>query len=280
MSLRLAVIALMLLAAGALGMIAYQIAQPHRVSITMAPDAPPPPLTVGYLVAARPLPAGTLARDEDFLVKSVLPDQLPAGAITDAPEARASLRGALIRTYLDAGTPVAMIDVLRPRDRGFLAAVLEPGTRALSVGVDAVTGVSGLIWPGDRVDVILTQELEREATSAIHRVLSETILTDARVIAVDQEITQGAPASLEVAGRVARTVTLQVAADNAERLTVAERLGKISLAIRAIEGPGAEGNRPALFGGDVSPALSALQQPAGTRVQVIEGGKRSEVNFR
>ena len=52
-----------------------------------------------------------------------------------------------------------MADVLRPRDRGFLAAVLAPGTRAVSIAVDPVSGVGGLIWPGDRVDVILTQEI-------------------------------------------------------------------------------------------------------------------------
>ena len=282
MSLRLVVIAMMVTTAIALGMIAYRMALPPAVTMVQMPAPAPAPLpTAGYLVAARPLPAGTLARDEDFNVRTVRPDEVPQGALAMGPDTLVGIRGGLIRRYMDAGSPVTYADILRPRDRGFLAAVLSPGTRAVSVGVDAVTGVAGLIWPGDRVDVILTQQVEQSNASPGRRVVSETVLKDIRVIAVDQEIVQGASNTAGVAGKVARTVTLQVTQEEAARITVAQRLGGLALAIRAIaDSPDQQAYGPAVFGDDVSPALSSSGERPGSRVEVIEGDKRSDVTFR
>ena len=282
MSLRLVVVALILTTVLALGGMAWRLSQPAHPAAVGAPAAPPPPLMLNYLTAAHALPAGTLAREEDYAVRTAVSSDVPAAAIIDTPAARAALRGALIRRYLDSGAAITAGDILRPRDRGFLAAVLAPGSRALSIGVDAVSGVAGLIWPGDRVDVILTQQMDAAGLAPGQRVLGETVLRDIRVIAVDQEIVQGAPATANVTGRLARTVTLQVTAAQAERLAVAERLGRLSLAMRAA----ADAAQPtpfdgrAVYGGDVSPALAgAVPAPAG-RVQVIEGNQRSEVTFR
>jgi pilus assembly protein CpaB len=284
MSLRLFVVAMMLATAAALGMIGYQVALPPRQVVVqpLQPAPAPLPVTVGYLAAARNLPAGTLARDEDFIVKSVPAGDVPAQAILAESDARAGIRGALIRNYLEAGAPITAVDVLRPRDRGFLAAVLAPGTRAISVGVDAVSGVAGLIWPGDRVDVILTQEMDQNVAPLSKRVLSEAVLQDARVIAVDQEIVQGASSTAGVAGKLARTVTLQVTSEQAEKLAVAQRLGHLGLAIRsAADQPNpASTTNGTVFSADVSPALSQTDRPVGARVQVIQGDKRNEVNFR
>src|SRR5262252_755300 len=157
-TLRLSIIIVLLLATAALGLIAYNMNLPKPVvQVTENTPAPPPaPVTIGYFVAAHPLPAGTLAREEDFTVRSVSPDSVPSGAIIDTPEVRIGLRGSLVRTFLDTGSLVTSQNVLRPRDRGFLASVLAPGTRAISIKVDAESGVSGLIWPGDYVDIVLT----------------------------------------------------------------------------------------------------------------------------
>lgn len=285
MSLRVVVVLMLLTTATALGMIAYRAAlPPNVVSITQLPQAASAPEvlpTVGYVAAARSLPAGTLTRDEDFKIRTVRPDELPRDAIAMGPDVLAGIRGALIRRYLDAGATVTAADILRPRDRGFLAAVLAPGTRAVSVGVDAVTGVAGLIWPGDRVDVILTQEMEQAAAPIAKRVVSETILTDIRVIAVDQEIVQGAAETSSVAGKIARTVTLQVDKDGAERVTVAQRLGRLALAIRAmVDTPDAVLSGAPVFSLDVSPALAGAGQHPGTHVQVIQGDKLTDVTFQ
>ena len=275
-SLRLTVVALMLITAAALGMIAFQSIRTRHVAVSL-PAGLPAPAPLGYLVAAHPLPAGTLARDDDFVVASAPPGQAPPNVIADTPETRASLRGALIRTYIDAGKPIHESDILRPRDRGFLASVLGAGMRAISIGVDPASGVAGLIWPGDHVDVLLTQRLEQEP--AARRVLAETVLTNVRVIGIDQEIVQGAPAGAVVAGKLARTVTLEVTPEQAEKVAVAEDLGQLTLTIRsATERP-----NPTLsttFGSDVSAALARTDKPVGQTIQLIEGDKRTEVTFR
>src|SRR6516162_705960 len=201
-TLRLSIIMVLLLATAALGLIAYNNMNPPKpvVQVTENTPAPPPaPVTIRYFVAAHPLPAGTLAREEDFTVRSVSPDSVPSGAIIDTPEVRIGLRGSLVRTFLDTGSLVTSQNVLRPRDRGFLASVLAPGSRAISINVDAESGVSGLIWPGDHVDVVLTHVIDK--TDLAHGTLSETVLHNVRIIAIDQEIMQGVPANNATAGK-------------------------------------------------------------------------------
>jgi pilus assembly protein CpaB len=270
-TLRLSIIMVLLLATVALALIAYNMNLPRPVvQVTENPPAPPPALITGYFVAARPLPAGTLARDEDFAVRSRPSNSVPAGAILDTSDAKINLRGSLVRTFLDAGSPVTSQDVLRPRDRGFLASVLAPGSRAISINVDAESGVSGLIWPGDYVDVILTQESDK--ADLAHRALSETVLHNVRIIAIDQEIVQGGPANNATAGKVVRTVSLQLAQEQVKKITVAQRLGKLSLAIRpAVDEQDAAGTGTTLST-DVSPEIA--RQSA--TVKVYRGDKVTE----
>lgn len=286
MSLRLIVVALLITTAVALGLIAYRATQPVPV-VAIGPEqsvTPSGPPMATFIVTARALPAGTLVRDEDFVIKPIAADVVIPGALPGGPDAFASVRGGMIRHYVDAGSTLTAADILRPRDRGYLATVLAPGTRAISIAVDLVTGVAGLIWPGDQVDVILTQEMDPSQAPVSRRIISETVMTNIRIIAVDQDIVQGASAGSAgasvVAGRVAHTVTLQVDTDQAERLTVAQRLGHLALAIRSIsdasdQSPGL----PAVYGADVSPALSSAGERPAAQVRVIEGDHVAEVAF-
>jgi pilus assembly protein CpaB len=164
---------------------------------------------------------------------------------------------------------------MRPGDHGFLSAVLEPGMRAVTVGVDATTGAAGLIWPGDRVDLILTQTIQEAAMPIGHRVAAETVLADVRVIAINQQLVQGADAG--GGDGQARTVTLEVTQDQAERVSVATRLGRLSLAVRSAEASPAASARPSsgpntTWAVDVSPALGA-EPPAPTQntIHVYQG---------
>jgi pilus assembly protein CpaB len=222
----------LLLATAALGLVAYNNMNPTPIVQVTENTPAPAPLTVGYFVAARPLPRGTLAREEDFAVRSVPSDSVPTGAILDTPDARIGLRGSLVRKFLDAGSPVTSQEVLRPRDRGFLASVLAPDSRAISIKVDAESGVSGLIWPGDYVDVVLTQVTDK--ADPAHSTLSETVLHNVRIVAIDQEIVQGGSANNNAkAGNVAKTVSLQLAPEQVKKITTAGESGKLSLAVRA-----------------------------------------------
>jgi pilus assembly protein CpaB len=289
MAIRIVLIALIVLAASGLAVIGMQALIPPRV--VMAPadpvtaSAPQPLSTVRTLVAARPIPAGSLLRNEDVAVREIPAVEAEEWVLRDNAETRAELAGALVRRFLDTGTPLGLEDVLRPRDRGFLAAVLRPNMRAITVGVDAVTGAAGLIWPGDRVDLLLTQTLDERVAALSRRVVGETVLHDVRVIAVDQQLTQGAAgANAGPDGKVARTVTLEVTAEQAERVAVAQQLGRLSLTIRAMAVDTAEPppGRRSVFGGDVSPALAQtdpVERPVGARIRIIQGDERQEVVF-
>ena len=109
-------------------------------------------------------------------------DSVPTQAILDTPDAKIGLRGSLVRKFLDTGSPVTSQDISRP---GFLASVLAPDSRAISIKVDAESSVSGLIRPGDYVDVVSTQVIEK--ADLAHGTLSETVLHNVRILAIDQD---------------------------------------------------------------------------------------------
>ena len=157
---------------------------------------PPAPVVVqmqkvNVLAAAGTLRAGTLLKPDDIEIREVPEGEVPTGARRDTPQARSELFGAMVRQTLLAHQMVLPADVMRPGDHGFLAAVLTPGKRATSVGVDAVSGTAGLIWPGDHVDLILTQQIEDANVPIGRRYAGETVLKDVRVIAIDQQLVQG-----------------------------------------------------------------------------------------
>ena len=189
-TLRLSIIMVLLLATAALGLIAYNMNLPQTGSTGHGEQAPAP-LTAGYFVAARPLPAGTLARDEDFYARCrwIVFHQ---GRSVIRPTIGSDFAVLWFASSSTLAVPSHHKTYCARRDRGFLASVLAPGTRAISIKVDAESGVSGLIWPGDYVDVVLTQVAEKGRSSR-DRALSETVLHNVRIIAIDQEIVQGGP---------------------------------------------------------------------------------------
>jgi len=259
--------------------------------VAMLPDPPAvaasavaAPARVSVLTAARPVQGGTLLRTEDVGSRELPAAEMPEGSLRDTADARAEVLGAMLRRSLAAGEALRQEALLRPGEHGFLAAVLTPGARAVTVGVDAVSGTAGLIWPGDRVDVILTQALDDGDQPVGRRVLGERVLDAVRVIAVDRSLVQGAqPGGMADPMRDGnRTVTLEVSADQATRVAVASRLGRLSLSVRAAGTPAEPRAAQAhVWGGDVSPALSGGGRGAGGAVRVFKGAQPvEEVRFR
>ena len=258
--------------------------------------------TSKILVASDPLQAGTLLKDTDLKEREIPTADVTSADLVASDDNRAEIRGAMVRTYFDAGQAFHRADILRPRDRGFLAAVLSPGTRAISIGVDATTGASGLISPGDLVDIILTQEFARGETTAGRRVVAETVLDKVRVIAVDQQIAQGAPMqSATQAARVASNVSLEVTPEQAAKVVVASHLGKLTLTVRSIDGDQARQSvldiganttdrgltkrnallpaTASIFGSDVSAALSNDAPVSSPKMRVIQGDAVTDLVF-
>jgi pilus assembly protein CpaB len=174
---------------------------------------------------------------------------------------------------------------MRPGDHGFLAAVLTPGKRATSVGVDSVSGTAGLIWPGDHVDLILTQQIDDPNVPIGCRFAGETVLKDVRVIAIDQQLVQGGTSSTADTSQQSRTVTLEVSPEDAEKVAVATRLGKLALAVRPVDAgsPPDEGNHAVTCSRDVSSAIGnmrmAPQATSTPTMHVYEGSNDKEYKF-
>ncbi len=275
MVIRIFLFALMALGLAGFGSIAWIATHPQATpeKVAAAPAPPPPPATTHILVAAHQLKAGGLMKLDDLTDKEVPVSEVPTGAPPAA--ARNDLAGGMIRRSLAPGDAVLADDVLRPGDHGFLAAVLGKGMRATTVGVDAVTGTAGLIWPGDRVDLILTQALDDNTIPLGRRVSAETVLADVRVIAIDQQLMQGSAPGL-IDAPTARTVTLEVTPEQAERVAVAVRLGKLSLAVRsaapvAAAPPVSPNATETTWGSDVSPALRTTPAGVSNTLHVFSG---------
>ena len=233
------------------------------------------------LVAARPLPAGTLLRAVDVRWKQLPVTSIPDGSFVQGTIAEADLYGAVARRDFVAGEPLVVGQVIKPTESGFLAAVLGPGMRAVSIEVSPAAGSAGLIAPGDRVDIILTQSFEDIATGVPTRSVGETVLKNLRVVAVGQAISAadrpaGAENVMGVAAepKLPKTVTLEVDASDAQTLLLAVQLGKVQLALRSFDTAGDSGAIASAPGPtwatDVSPALRMLTTAAARPVPVKE----------
>ncbi len=260
--------AAMLLGAGAL--LAHALIRPPA-GVAAAPVVSEI-ATRGVLVARIDLPAGHFLQASDFDWREQPVTMLRPQLYVQGADEPGHLAGSVLMRSLRVGETIQRTDLVSPRERGFLAAVLPPGKRSASVAVDEVTGSAGLIFPGDRVDVILTHTVA-EAEEPGRRTLGQAILQDIRVLAVDQAMNGPAnPSAAGSAGRpsepqgnargraVARTVTLEIAPREAEKLAVAVSLGRLSLALRSLQRadtPEPPSSGP-VWAGDVLESLNGL----------------------
>jgi pilus assembly protein CpaB len=274
---RLGIFAVLIAALAAVVMFGYSILnQRHKEPVAVAP------VTEQVLVAAVPLPGGALIQPSNISSATMPIANLPAGAVPDTPQNRTALTGAMVKTPLAQGAMITDDGVIHPGDHGFLAAVLEPGMRAVTVAVDNVTGADGLIWPGDRVDVLLTQNIAGAPDAK--SIAAEVVLSDVRVIATGTELIKDASTNNNNTNQQpASTVTLEVTQEQAARCLVAVNLGKLSLIVHSAQKSDANNNTPSLpvYAGQVSPALSAAQptQQPVTTVNVISAGNTGEFKF-
>ena len=188
------------------------------------------------LVAQRALPPGTIITADALSFQPWPADMVKDAYFIEGEADMAKLIGTVVRFAVTAGEPVTQGALVSPQDRGFLAAALTPGMRAITVPVSSQSGVAGFIFPGDRVDMMLTQGVSgADATLQV----SETILRNLRVLATDQVTTQVVVEG-QMQPRVSTTVTLEVTPRIAEKVTVAQTLGTISFSLRPLADSGNE----------------------------------------
>jgi pilus assembly protein CpaB len=221
-----------------------------------AAAAPAVPLGPKVLVAKKALPVGTIIDAESFTLQP-WPKELTQNAyyVEGQPDSDPKkLLGTVVRYAITAGQPITRGALVGPQDRGFLAAALAPGMRAITVPVNVSSSVAGFVFPGDHIDLVLTQQVQGGGEGPALKV-AETILRNLRVLATDQRITdKDDDGKTQV--RTFSNVTLEVTPRIAEKIAVAQSLGALSLSLRSIADNSADLER-AVAAGDI-------KVPAGT----------------
>lgn len=214
---------------------------------TPAADAAPVPTGPKVLVAQRALPVGTIITADAIAYQDWPESMVKDAYFVDGSADMTKLLGTVVRFPVTAGQPLTQGALVAPGDRGFLAAALGPGMRAVTIPVSAKTGVAGFVFPGDRVDLMLTQSVTGEAGPALKT--AETILRNLRVLATDQS-TETETVEGKTVVRAFRNVTFEVTPRIAEKIAVAETLGTLSLSLRSLADNQSELDR-AMASGDV-----------------------------
>jgi pilus assembly protein CpaB len=229
---RLVVLTIALGAGGIAALLAGRSKPPE-----VKPAAPVQAETVDILVAKSDIGLG-----QPVAAGNVEWQAWPANAATgnfirksDRPNAIQTLSGDIARVPFVAGEPIREAKLVNAKGSGFMAAILPPGMRAVSTQITPETGAGGFILPNDRVDVILTKR-EKEAGKGAgdENLVSETVLTDIRVLAIDQTIDDKNGQKVVVG----KTATLELTGPQAETLALAQRSGTVSLALRSIADAG------------------------------------------
>jgi len=283
------------LGGGTIVMVQKWMASKEATMTTTTKPAEAPRIFV--LVAAQSVSAGDFITPGTLRWQSWPDNAVPRSYITRNTQGTATAKeivGGVARKTIAEGEPILGEMIVRAGDRGFLAAVLWPGMRAVSVPVNEAASVSGLVFPGDRIDVILTRTHRLDANNTSFS--SETLLENVRVLAIGTHTAtpEAAPATGRgaTARRPARaiegkTATLELAPDQVEAVMVAQSLGRLSLSLRSLSdeealirfrnstSSGPKGDRPAGAGKEPGSgpgvALTGDRRPAGEA-----GGKETE----
>ena len=188
------------------------------------------------LVAQRALPVGTIITPDAVAFQAWPKDMVQDAYFVDGQVDKNKLIGTVVRFQITAGQPLTQGALVAPGDRGFLAAALGPGMRAISIPVSDMTGVSGFIFPGDHVDLMLTQTVHANPVPGggdDSLKATETVLRNIRVLATDQS-TESETVNGKTVVKNNHNVTLEVTPRIAEKIQVAQTLGTLSLALRSI----------------------------------------------
>ena len=266
----------------------HWIAAERASMVSTVPEPAPPPPSPRVLVAVTTLSRGSFVRAEHLHWQAWPAQGIAETFVREGTRQVQDFAGAVVRTPVIAGQPVTAQNVVFPGERGFLAAVLTPGMRAISVPVNATSGISGFVFPGDEVDLVLSIKMNDKGGTGSARVryASETVIRGVRVLAVDQRIEKKDGEAV-----VAKTATLEVTPRQAEKVAMALEMGALSLSLHSLAEPAPEANVETMratttraYTRDldvtaVRDSLAAGDGESGRQVQVLRGTKAEVAKF-
>jgi pilus assembly protein CpaB len=215
---------------------AWLAAERSKELAEAAPMALPTPAK-SVLVARTDIKRGQILRPDEMVWQT-----WPEGGldktyvVMGGPRTPESFAGWVAKNPIAGGEPISESKIIAPGNRGYLAAVLRPGMRAISVPVTITSGISGFIFPGDQVDLMLTYSVpvtttagDKDKKAAFEHKAAETVLRDIRVIAIDQRLEAKAGEAVP-----AHTATFEVTAKQTEVILLASEIGKVTLILRPL----------------------------------------------
>lgn len=235
------------------------------------------------LVAATDIVQGSFVlMDKQFTWQAWPEENLSPNLLVEGKFDPQKLNGAVARREILKGEPIIENAVVKSSEGGFMSAVLSPGMRAVSIAVDSTSGNAGFIFPGDKVDLMITHRISKDGRNEkkSQTLASETFIENVRILAVDQSLDNPQQTAM-----LAKTVTLEVSQEQAEKINVAKDLGKISLSLRSLATQNAEGREatePRSHSYTRESDVSGLLNPDETsakKVMLIRGKDREEVEF-
>jgi pilus assembly protein CpaB len=222
------------------------------------------------LVATKALPVGTIIEPDSFRYAPWPKDLIENAYYKKGEVDPSQLTGTVVRYAITAGQPITQGALVKPGDRGFLAAALGPGMRAVTVPVSAQSGVAGFVFPGDRVDLVLTQDVPGGGDGPPLKA-SETIIRNIRVLATDQRTDTKTDDKGKTVVATFSTVTLEATPKIAEKIAVAQTIGQLSLSLRSIADNNAELER-AIAAGEVK--VPESDDPKAEKKMLLEVASR------
>jgi pilus assembly protein CpaB len=248
-----------LLFAGGTAFVASRLMSTPQPTVAKAPKEEP---AKKVLVAKGNLPAGTFIKEEDVSWQKWPTDGVNENYLLEGQSDLSTVVGAVVRKGIVAGEPITEAQIARPGDRGFLAAVLTPGMRAIAIDVNEPSSVAGLIFPGDRLDILLnmkfTLESEEGESSKYKPQTTETVLENVRLLATDRRLND-----IDGEPKKANTITIEVTPKQAEMIKVAAAMGSLHMSLRGLGKP--EGQT----GGPTVASAQASATPAAFRAETV-----------
>jgi pilus assembly protein CpaB len=228
--------------------------------------APKPVATAKLVVVAAPLRFGTELSAQHLREVSWPEGAIPKGAFATIKDVLdGQKRFALLA--MEENEPLLKTKITGPGQRASLAAVIDPGMRALTVRVNDVNGVAGFVLPGERVDILLTRNLDKDESWA------SVLLQNVKVLAADQSADERSEKPF-----VVKAVTLEVSTAQAQKLTLASSVGALSLALRAAGFADIETTRPVNLADLLNHQEKAPAAPAAVEVPVADARRTTTVS--